>query len=410
MKKISVRRNQFQKRVSSGFPGIPKRRQGKKNASGGGPQSSSTPRSLGPVGPAFSWRDALADGPVSASAPCRVDMGGTLDIRTFSYPLQQLGPCTLNIALNLRTTVRLEPHTAGRIRVSAGGLGSAEFPAGRAPYSHRLGLMFAMADVFHAAGVHIRIHSDSPPRSALGGSSVAACAMAAALDAAGRRGRAARAMDARSVALLAHAVEESVAGVPCGYQDQLAAVYGGVHAWSWVALPRAGVFRRRRVVPVGRHGELGRHLLVAYGGTPHVSADVNGRWVRQFVAGRTRSVWEEIVGLTHRFVEAVAHDDYGQAAECMHRETGLRRRLTPEVLDDLGRELAAAAHRTGCGARFTGAGGGGCLWAIGAAQDITRLRPRWRELLARRPGARLLPVEVAGQGLSVHRDAVDRHV
>ncbi|MCU0540165.1 MAG: galactokinase, partial [Desulfobacterales bacterium] len=57
--------------------------------------------------PAFSWREALSRGPVSASAPCRVDMGGTLDIRTFSYPLQHRGPCTLNIALDLRTTVSL---------------------------------------------------------------------------------------------------------------------------------------------------------------------------------------------------------------------------------------------------------------------------------------------------------------
>jgi len=352
--------------------------------------------------PAFSWREALAAGPVSASAPCRVDMGGTLDIRTFSYPLQHLRPGTLNIALNLRTSVRLEPHTAGRVRVTAAGLGSAEFPAGRAPYSHRLGLMFALADFFRAAGVHIRIHSDSPPRSALGGSSVAACALAAALDAAGRRGRPEGAMSPRSVALLTHAVEESVAGVPCGYQDQLAAVYGGVHAWYWVPLPRAAVFQRKRAVPIGRHAELGRHLLVAYGGIPHVSADVNGRWVRQFVAGRSRAVWEEMVGLTHRFVEALSRGDYGQAAECMHRETGLRCRLTPEVLDDLGRTLAAAARRAACGARFTGAGGGGCLWAIGEAQDIARLRPRWQEILARRSGARLLPVEVARQGLTVH--------
>ncbi|MCU0586184.1 MAG: galactokinase [Desulfobacterales bacterium] len=354
---------------------------------------------------AFSWREALSRGPVSASAPCRVDMGGTLDIRTFSYPLQHRGPCTLNIALDLRTTVSLAPHTAGRVRVTAQGLGSAEFPAGRAPYSHRLGLMFALADVFHAAGVHIRIRSDSPPRSALGGSSVAACALAAALDAAARRGRPDRAMNPRSIALLAHAVEESVAGVPCGYQDQLAAVYGGVHAWYWVPLPRAAVFQRRRVVPPGRHRELDRHLLVAYGGgIPHVSADVNRRWVRQFLAGRTRAVWGEMAGLTHRFVEAISGGDFRGAAECMRRETALRSRLTPEVLDALGRRLVAAAGRARCGARFTGAGGGGCLWAIGEVRDIDRLRPRWQEILARRPGARLLPAAVARQGLIVHPD------
>jgi D-glycero-alpha-D-manno-heptose-7-phosphate kinase len=328
-------------------------------------------------------------------------MGGTLDIRTFSYPLQHLDPCTLNIALGLRTTATLEPHTAGRVRVSSHRVGHADFAAGQAPYSHPLGLMFAVADRFRASGVHIRIHSASPPRSALGGSSVAAVALAAALDAAGRRGRDAATMRPRAIALLAHTVEEAVAGVPCGYQDQLAAAYGGVHAWCWEALPRATIFRRRVVVPARRHAELNRHILAAYGGIPHVSADVNGRWVRQFVEGRTRAAWKEIVGLTHRFVEALARGDYGAAAECMHRETALRRRLTPEVLDELGCKLAAAARRCGCGARFTGAGGGGCVWAVGEANAIARLAPRWREILDRRRGAHLLEAGVAAAGLRV---------
>jgi D-glycero-alpha-D-manno-heptose-7-phosphate kinase len=123
--------------------------------------------------------------------------------------------------------------------------------------------------------------------------------------------------------------------------------------------------------------------------------------VRQFVGGRTRVVWADIVRLTHRFVDALAQADYGAAAEWMNRETALRRRLTPEVLDELGRELATAARRCGCGARFTGAGGGGCVWAIGEADAIARLTPRWRELLGRRRGARVLEAGVAGSGLRI---------
>jgi D-glycero-alpha-D-manno-heptose-7-phosphate kinase len=85
----------------------------------------------------------------------------------------------------------------------------------------------------------------------------------------------------------------------------------------------------------------------------------------------------------------------------MNRETGIRRRMTPDVLDALGRRLAAAACRCGCGARFTGAGGGGCLWAIGAADAILRLRPIWEEILSERPGARLLDTKPTGQGLKI---------
>jgi D-glycero-alpha-D-manno-heptose-7-phosphate kinase len=76
--------------------------------------------------------------------------------------------------------------------------------------------------------------------------------------------------------------------------------------------------------------------------------------------------------------------------------------MTPDVLDGTGRTLAAAARRAGCGARFTGAGGGGCIWAVGEAAAIDGLRPRWAEILATRPGAGLLSAGVAAQGLLIH--------
>ena len=120
----------------------------------------------------------LESNPVEASAPCRIDMGGTLDISTFSYPLRYLAPCTFNIALGLRTRIRLKPYARGRIKISSKGFKDAQFPADAAPFDHPLGLMFATAAYFNARGIQIEIHSQSPPRSALGGSSVAAVASA----------------------------------------------------------------------------------------------------------------------------------------------------------------------------------------------------------------------------------------
>ena len=349
----------------------------------------------------FDWQKALESGPVAASAPCRVDMGGTLDIRTFSYPLRHLGPCTVNIALDLRTTVRLTPHACGRLRVSSRGFKGADFPADRASFRHPLGLMFATAAFFQAQGVHIQIESDSPPRSALGGSSVAAVALVRAFTEVLHRGRGSAPGGGRAIALTAHAIEESVAGVPCGWQDQLAAVYGGVNAWHWPALPPTRVFRRETLIPRAGLSGLEPHLLAAYAGVPHASVDINGRWVHQFIVGRHRREWGEILACTHRFAEALRERDFESAAAAMNRETELRRRLTPEVLDRLGRKLTAAARRCGCGARFTGAGGGGCLWAVGPAAAVAHLRPLWQDILSERPGAHLLEVKVAGQGLKI---------
>jgi len=344
-------------------------------------------------------RQKLESGPIEASAPCRVDMGGTLDIATFSYPLRHLAPCTFNIALELRTRVRLLPYTRGRIKISSSGFKDARFPADAAPFDHPLGLMFATAAYFNSDGIHIDIDSQSPPRSALGGSSVAAVALIAAFSKLMESGRSAARLDRRSIALTAYQIEQSVAGVPCGIQDQLAAAYGGVNIWHWQADWKQSVFKRQPAVKKESRQEFERHLLIAYCGKPHVSKDINGLWVRQFLSGRYRDLWAEIIGCTRKFAAAVVDRDYQQAVIQMNRETAIRRTLTPDVLDNIGEKLVDIARLNDCGARFTGAGGGGCLWAIGEIENIDRLRPLWEKTLSAREAAGLLEVKIDSKGL-----------
>ena len=344
----------------------------------------------------------LESAPIEASAPCRIDMGGTLDIATFSYPLRHLAPCTFNIALGLRTRVRLQPYARGQIKISSRGFKDARFAAGAAPFDHPLGLMFATAAYFNVQGIHIDIKSQSPPRSALGGSSVAAVALVAALSKLIKPDKVADGIDRRSIALLAYQIEQAVAGVPCGIQDQLAAAYGGVNIWHWQANPKPPLFRRQCAVKKRAYKNLARHLLIAYCGKPHTSKDVNGQWVRQFLSGKYRDLWSDIIACTRKFAAALIAGDYRQAANLMNRETAIRRTLTPAVLDNIGEKLVDIACRNACGARFTGAGGGGCLWALGEVENIDRLRPLWEKTLSAREEACLLDVKIDSKGLVVH--------
>jgi D-glycero-alpha-D-manno-heptose-7-phosphate kinase len=347
------------------------------------------------------FKKQLESNPIESSAPCRVDMGGTLDIPTFYYPLQHLNPGTFNIALGLRTRIRLLPYTTGLIKISSKGFRGAEFPADAPRFDHPLGLMFATAAYFNAGGVHIQIASESPPRSALGGSSVAAVALVAAFLALIESGDSKK-NNRRLIASLAHKLEATVAGVPCGSQDQLAAAYGGVNLWYWQSRPGRSHYRRTVTVKKKYHKELERRLLLAYCGKPHVSKDINGRWIQQFLNGKNRTAWREIIEHTHRFAAALAGHDYNQAAIHMNREVALRREMTPDVLDPVGVRLAKSALQNGCGARFTGAGGGGCIWALGAIENVDRLRPLWEKILSTRKQARLLEVEIDTKGVVVH--------
>ena len=343
-------------------------------------------------------RAILAQAVAEASAPCRIDMGGTLDLSTFHLPLRHLGPCTFNAALDMRTSVRLGPYSPGKIKIVSRGFESLEADSAQAPFSHPLGLIMAVAAYFQADGIQIEIDSTSPPRSALGGSSVAAVALiwafAKALNRVGQP-----MPEQRAVALLAHAIEQSVAGVPCGIQDQLAAVYGGVNGWYWLAKPGGKMFERREVVTPAGCAEFSKHLLVAYCGVPHVSKDINGTWVREFLSGRQRAEWGQITSLSRQFIEAMASGHYDEGVVLMNRETDLRLAMTPEVLDEVGRPLVAAAREHGCAARFTGAGGGGCIWALGQVTRIETLRPAWQQILSQREEAKILNTAVDPIGI-----------
>ena len=236
----------------------------------------------------------LESRPVEASAACRIDCGGTLDIKSFYYPLRHLSPCTFNIALDMKTRVRILSHRSGQIKVSSRGFGTEEHPADNAPFSGLLGLVFAIATYFRVEGVHIEIVSESPPRSALGGSSTAAVALIGALANALADDNAISLMSTKQIVLLAHAIEEAVARIPCGMQDQLAAAYGGVHAWYWPSEPADPPFKRIEVLSKDDYATLEACLLVAYCGVPHESQDINSKWINQFVRGRARPLWPEI--------------------------------------------------------------------------------------------------------------------
>ena len=340
--------------------------------------------------------------PIEASAPCRIDLGGTLDIRTFYYPLRHLTPCTFNIAVDLRTRVRLLPFHGDRIKISSKGFESAEFPINQAPFAHPLGLMFAIAVYFNASNVHIQIESQSPPRSALGGSSAAAVALIAAFSKLIRESASKKPLTRSQIAILAHGLEESVAGVPCGFQDQLAAIYGGINAWFWPFSIEAPQFRKKMVLRKAYHKNIEKHILLAYCGKPHESSDINGRWVRQFLTGKYRDFWAEIIACTHQFVDAFGGQNLKKAAEMMNRETSIRQKMTIDVLDQVGSRLVKAAVSGNCGARFTGAGGGGCIWALGEIKHIDRLKPIWEEILSSEKEGKLLDLKIDSKGLVVH--------
>ncbi len=343
-------------------------------------------------------KSLLEKHPIHTSVPCRIDLGGTVDISCFYLPLAHIFPSSFNIALDLRTHVKLKPGKENYITISSRGFETAEFKKDLVPLNHPMGLMFAVAKYFNVHGVHIHIESTSPIKSALGGSSSAAVALVSAFyEIVGKPNV------PEEIAWLAHYIEASVAGVPCGMQDQLAAAFGGINQWVWKMIDGKPGFIQQTLVHDSKEIErLNNNILIAYCGIPHVSKDINKQWVKSFIQGETRTEFEKIVEITEKFSKSVKDGMFRQAADLMVLETKVRLGLTSDVLDNTGKKLFEEAVNFDCGARFTGAGGGGCLWAIGESDDIKRLRPVWKNVLSPIEGATILAAKIDKKGIMVH--------
>ncbi len=347
-----------------------------------------------------SIREILTKEPVEASAPCRVDAGGTWDIKALAMTLEYEDPVTVNAALDMRTRVCLLPYRDGWVRVSSKGFHPEGMSGmtGSCPFDPPFGLFFAAVERFGFHGVHVRIASDSPPRSALGGSSTALTALLQALSSLAKVLGAPR-LPPRALLMLGYQLEEGVSGGFCGMQDQAAAVYGGVNLWRWRYGRTGTPFRREPLLDVHGCRDFSHCLLVAHSGHDHDSGSVNRRWVESFLSGRTRSGWVKANRTVHDLARALRARDWGRAAECLREEMAVRREITPDALIPETSALVEAAEAEGCGARFAGAGAGGAVWAVGPHALVAGLRSRWAEVLKPMKGGRLLGCGIDSRGV-----------
>jgi D-glycero-alpha-D-manno-heptose-7-phosphate kinase len=347
----------------------------------------------------LSAREILEKKPVEAGAPCRIDSGGTWDIKTMALPLEGIEPVTVNMALSLRTKVALSSYEDGLVRISSEGFSHAEeFPLEKAPFDSVFGLFFACVTYFGFHGMRISIKSDSPIKSALGGSSTALVALIKALSRlSGLLGK--KEMTGHEILHLGYHLEDGTSGGNCGIQDQAAAVFGGVNLWTWKYGNNRSLYKRESLLDSAGIKELSRHIVVAFSGQSHVSARINRGWLRDFLSGKTRSGWIETNNIVRKLAHAIKEKDWNRAAGLLQNEMAIRSDITPDALIPITEKLIDQAEECGCGARFTGAGAGGSLWAVGGAKEINHLKKIWQETLSPVKSAGILDCRVDSRGV-----------
>jgi len=347
-----------------------------------------------------SVKKILSEKPIEVSAPCRVDSGGTWDIKAMSLPFENVEPVTVNIALTLRTRVSLRPYREGYIKISSEGFKyTGEYSIKKTlPLDTPFGLFLAAVCHFGFHGLEVKIISDSPVKSALGGSSTALIALITALSVL-RSSIEGDRLSRRQILHLGYILEDGINGGNCGIQDQAAAVYGGVNLWTWRYSHGNWPFLREDLLEGKDLREMSRCIVVAFSGKGHVAARMNRAWIGDFLSGRTRSGWLKANEIVKDLAGAIREKDWRSAAVLLKEEMKIRRRITPDALIPVTSELIKRAEKIGCGARFTGAGAGGSLWAIGEQERIADVIEAWEGMLAPVRGACVLRCDIDPTGV-----------
>jgi len=346
-------------------------------------------------------KELLERNPVTSSAPCRIDSGGTWDIKALALPLEGVDPVTVNLAINLRTYVTLLPYKSGWVRISSDDFDNQEeYPLDKVPFNSQFGLFFAIASFFQFHGLKIEIRSTSPVNAGLGGSSTAAVATVKAFSVV-KRLLNENGMKKGDILHLAYHLEDAVNGGMCGLQDQGAAVFGGVNKWSWNYSQRERAFKRESILDENGQKEISKRILVAYSGRKHLSARINRLWIEKFLRGETRSGWIEVNTIVNRFAMHMKERRWNEAAQDLVEEVAIRKKLTPEAFTPIITRLIEESKKSGCGARFTGAGGGGSVWAFGEIDAIQRLKEIWAHILKGTKKGGILKCNVDPTGVRV---------
>ena len=348
----------------------------------------------------ISVKKILKNNLITSSAPCRIDAGGTWDIKAMSISFERWQPSTFNIALNLRTTVSLLPFRDGMVRITSEGFSDGVSCNTRNPdLSGPFAIFFAAVNYFGFSGLEIKIKSESPVKSALGGSSTALIALIKALAKLSEIIGSKMHFFKKDILNLGYHLEDGISGGNCGMQDQAAAVYGGVNGWLWNYGNRETPVKRDKLLDNNGMKELSKRLLVAYSGKWHVSASTNRGWLKNFLEGKTRNGWLEANNVVRELIESVKSMAWRESVRCIKEEMKIRCRITPDALIPETTGLIKEAEKTGFGARFAGAGAGGSVWALGEPENIDRLKAKWNKNLSKIKGAYILQCAVDPKGV-----------
>lgn len=203
--------------------------------------------------------------------------------------------------------------------------------------------------------------------------------------------------DAKKIDLIkrVHTFENAIVGQRAGYQDQAAAVFGGVNYWEFKK--NGSIHRSPLTKNETKH--LSERLVLVFTGEGHISANVHeqvfeGRKFIKFVPNidRMRIIAKEMK-------DAIANEN--KMAELIKETWELQKKLHKKMETDSMKTIQERCNELYLAARATGAGGGGCLLFYTKPSLKPHLIKKIKELERKIPKLKLLPFEFDYRGIEL---------
>jgi D-glycero-alpha-D-manno-heptose-7-phosphate kinase len=299
---------------------------------------------------------------IATRAPLRIALGGGgTDLPSY---YREHGGFVVSAAIDQRIQLLAVPSFEPRYRLKHLEWEEAERVE---DIGHPL-LRAALSRHWNGRPLEIASVSEAPPGTGLGSSGAYTVALLKAL-----RLLAGADPSPEELAEAASEVEIELAGRSVGKQDQYAAAFGGVRAYTFNRDDSVDVRPLSLDENVVR--SLREEFLLFYTGEARSASDVLSHQVNRTLAGDVEATenLHRAARLARETCDALEAGDLGRCAELMVGHWELKRSRAPGAVTDRAEELRALAQDAGAlGVMLMGAGGGGFLLAYTPRPDETR--------------------------------------
>ncbi|MFH1290153.1 MAG: hypothetical protein ABIH92_01975 [Nanoarchaeota archaeon] len=194
-----------------------------------------------------------------------------------------------------------------------------------------------------------------------------------------------------------HIFENAIVGQRAGFQDQAAAIYGGVNYWEF---RKDGSIHRTRI-PKSDAWHLYDRLVLVFTGEGHISANVHERVFEGKRYIRFIPQIDKMRTLARRMVKHIGNEK--KMASLINQTWELQKHLHSSMESPSMKKLQEVCSGYYLAARATGAGGGGCMLFYVEPEKKQSLIRKINKLNGNFPKLKVLPFDFDYRGIEIER-------